>query len=60
MLVSRSSDTENEVTEITQPRIVHGIFRDRFDFAVTSSTGVPRGFAQIWKWGAIRSFCLSW
>jgi hypothetical protein len=60
MFVSLGDRGVNELWEITEPHIVHGVVRDRLDFIGTWTYGAERGYAFIWKWGGIQRFYLSW
>jgi hypothetical protein len=60
MFVSLGERGENELMEITRPRITYGLVRDRLDFTGRWKYGAERGYALIWKWGGIQRFWLSW
>jgi hypothetical protein len=60
MFVSLGDRGENELREITDPRVSYGVVRDRLDFIGTWTYGAERGYAFIWKWGGIQRFYLSW
>jgi len=60
VFVSRNGGAENQLREITPLRLERGVVRNRLDFDIASIPGVSRGFAQMWKWGAIQTVYLAW
>lgn len=60
MFVSLGDGGENELWEMSRPRVAYGIIRDRLEFVGTWTYGAERGYALIWRWGGIQRFYLSW